>query len=341
MVLARWTSKTGWGDPELVECGPIPLMPSASALQYATSCFEGMKAFRGFDGRLRLLRPMYNMKRMESSAARISLPAFDTQELLNLIKRLCAYEAPKWLPPSQAGSALYIRPTLMGTDISLGFKIPEEAILCIFLMYWPAPNGLGGIKLLTSNENSVRAFPGGTGAAKIGANYGPSLAEHTRARENGCDQVLWLFGPDREVTEAGGANMFVMLRSPDGQLQIITAPLDEDRLILAGGTRRNLLELARTMFASDREDGIEKCLVTERKIGMPEVVSAHNDGRLVGMFVAGTAFWVQPVLEVRHEGSTLTLDKDISGHVSVLRQRYTDIVFGREQSDWMEMVDEP
>ncbi|KAL7963530.1 aminotransferase [Trichoderma compactum] len=104
-------------------------MPSASALQYATHCFEGMKVFRGYDGRLRLFRPLYNCERMLKSATRISLPAFDPRELLKLIHKLCKLEALKWLPRDKPGSALYLRPTMIGSDSSLGFKVPEEAQL--------------------------------------------------------------------------------------------------------------------------------------------------------------------------------------------------------------------
>ncbi|KAL5094344.1 hypothetical protein Trisim1_006934 [Trichoderma cf. simile WF8] len=95
MITASWTEERGWSNPQVVPYGPISLMPSASALQYATQCFEGMKVFRGYDGRLRLFRPLYNCERMLKSATRISLPAFDPRELLKLIHKLCELEAPK------------------------------------------------------------------------------------------------------------------------------------------------------------------------------------------------------------------------------------------------------
>lgn len=124
---------------------------------------------------------------MLKSAARISLPLFDPQELLKLIHKLCELEAPKWLPKNKPGSALYLRPTIIGSDSSLGFKVPDEAQLYIFMIYWPAPkpgaiNGgamsQAGVRLLASRESAVRAWPGGTGAAKVGGNYGLALAEH-------------------------------------------------------------------------------------------------------------------------------------------------------------------
>ncbi|OAQ65858.1 branched-chain amino acid cytosolic [Pochonia chlamydosporia 170] len=347
MLLVSWNAKHGWDTPRIVPYGPISLEPGASIFQYATNCYEGMKAFRGFDGRLRLLRPMYNCERMLASATRISLPIFEPEELLKLIKKICSVEAPKWLSKDQAGSALYIRPTMIGTDTSLGVKVPEQALLCIFLTYWPNPyqqvSGVTpklGSRLLASSGHSVRAWPKGTGEAKIGANYGPALVEHAEARRRGYDQILWLFGPDRHITEAGGSNIFVMWWTSEGVLQLITPPLDEDKLILAGGTRRNLLELSRDMFAVDEENGAARCEVLERKITMFEVQQAADEGRLAAVFVAGTAFWVYPVAEICFNGRDIMVDVGRVPHVAMLRSRLEDIVYGREESSWVDIVEE-
>ncbi|KKP07685.1 hypothetical protein THAR02_00221 [Trichoderma harzianum] len=229
MITASWTGERGWSNPQVVPYGLISLMPSASALQYATQCFEGMKVFRGYDGRLRLFRPLYNCERMLKSATRISLPAFDPRELLKLIRKLCELEAPKWQPKDKPGSVLYLRPTMIGSDSSLGFKVPEEAQLYIFMVYWPAPNPVtvnAGTRLLASSMSAVRAWPRGTGSAKVGGNYGPALAEHGLAKKQGYDQVLWLFGPDRQITEAGAMNIFVIWKTLSGALQVVTPPLD-------------------------------------------------------------------------------------------------------------------
>ncbi|KAH7222661.1 aminotransferase [Fusarium redolens] len=215
MIVVSWTSQHGWEAPRVVPYSPISLMPTASALQYATQCFKGMKVFRGYDGRLRLFRPLFNCERLRNSASRIALPSFDPKELLKLIHKLCALESPKWLPKDNPGAALYIRPTLIGSDSSLGFKAPEEVY-----------------------ELVVRAWPGGTGAAKVGGNYAAALAEHIQAKERGFNQVLWLYGPDRQITEAGAANIFVIWKTASGSLQMLTSPLDENNLILAGNTRR-------------------------------------------------------------------------------------------------------
>ena len=344
MILVPWSSQCGWSVPEVIPFGPLPLLPGASVCQYATNCFEGMKVFRGFDGRLRLLRPLFNCNRMVASAERISLPKFDPEQLLKLIHKICATEAPKWLPKEQGGSSLYVRPTLMGTDASLGFKVPEEALLVIFMMYWPPPpkplpGTTIGQKLLASSETSVRAWPKGTGEAKIGANYGPALFEHREARRRGYDQILCLFGPDRLITEAGATNFFAMIRSESGELELATPPHDDDMLILRGGTRRNVLELSRQMFR-ETEGDVERLQITERKIPISELVQAHDAGRLVSVFVVGTAFWIQPVSEIHVDGRDINPPIGQTPHVAVLRERLESIVYGKEASDWMDIVDE-
>lgn len=159
MIVVSWTAGGGWSCPEAIPYGPLSLMPTTSALHYATECFEGMKAFRGYDGLIRLFRPLYNCQRMLASASRVSLPEFDPRELLELIRKLCALEGAKWL--SEPGSSLYIRPSLIGSDSSLGFKVPDEALLYIFLIYWPKGTpepsmaktpSMEGLKLLSSPE---------------------------------------------------------------------------------------------------------------------------------------------------------------------------------------------
>lgn len=106
MVTALWTEERGWDAPELKPYGAFSIMPTASVLHYATECFEGLKLYRGYDGKLRLFRVSRNCERMRKSAARIALPDFDPKELEKLIKALCAQDGNKWLPKSRPGSFL-------------------------------------------------------------------------------------------------------------------------------------------------------------------------------------------------------------------------------------------
>lgn len=355
MVVASWTEKQGWADPELVPYGPLPLLPSASVLQYATSCYEGMKVFRGIDGKLRLFRPKRNCLRMVASAARISLPTFDPEELLGLIKKLCAVEAPKWLPKENTCSFLYIRPTLMGSDSSLGFEVPKAALLVIFMTFWPAykinptlthigsekPNTGSGLRLLASRENEVRAWPGGTGAAKVSANYGPALLAHGYSKSKGFDQVLWLFGEDCKITEAGSTNLFVIWKK-GGKLYLVTPPLDEG-LILPGVTRQSILDLSRDRFKKvekNMDQEAEPLEVVEISFTIFDVIAAADKGRLKAVFAVGTAFFVNPVSHIHFRGRDINIDVDSVPHPSMLRNWLNDAMFGKESSQWVEEVGE-
>lgn len=138
MLTCKWTWENIREPPQILPYGPILLMPTPSIIHYATSCFKGMKLFRGDDSRLRLFQPQLNCSCFLDSALRISLLAFDPNEILNLIK-ICAYKASKWLPIDQTGCFLYARATPFASESSLGFEIPREAQLVVMLSRWPVP----------------------------------------------------------------------------------------------------------------------------------------------------------------------------------------------------------
>lgn len=283
IILCTWNHKTGWSAPELKPYGPISLMPTASVLHYATECFEGMKAYRGHDGRLRLFRPDCNARRLLMSSTRIALPVFDPDEVEKLVTALMATDGPKWLPRDRPGSFLYLRPAIIGTHPQLGVQTPKEALLFVTASFMPRMDTIpGGLRLLTNPEDTVRAWVGGFGYAKLGANYGPGLLATQEAKSRGYGQILWLYGPEGFCTEAGASNFFVVWKcKTTGKTQIVTAPLD-DRLILDGITRRSLLQLSRERFGDEVE-------VVERKYTIDELMEAGRDGRLVEAFTSGTA----------------------------------------------------
>ncbi|KAK5171352.1 uncharacterized protein LTR77_004496 [Saxophila tyrrhenica] len=364
MVTAKWTVESGWEAPELKPYGAFSIMPTASVLHYATECFEGLKLYRGNDRKLRLFRVSRNCERMRKSAARIALPDFDPRELEKLIKALCARDGAKWLPKDRPGF-LYLRPTMIATDAALGVQRPKEALLYIILACFPdmskslgapAPpalngtvNGDGhakpassGLKLLASNEDSVRAWPGGFGFAKVGANYGPSLVAQGEARARGFDQVLWLFGSECYVTEAGASNFFVVWRNKEtGRLELVTAPLEE-RIILEGVTRASVLQLAKQRLAKSIE-GIEAVDVVEKRFVMDDIISAYKDGRLVEAFAAGTAFFIAPVGHIHFRGKEIqvpTEEGESGVYTRVIKQWLMDIMYGPEEHEWGVVVDE-
>lgn len=214
-----------------------------------------------------------------------------------------------------------------------------------------------GLKLLASQEG-VRAWPGGFGYAKVGANYGPSLMATAEARSRGYDQVLWLL--DGLVTEAGASNFFVVWRTREGVLQLVTAPLD-GKIILDGITRRSILQLAKERLIDGRA-GLEKIEIVERNYSMDEVVEAVREGRLVEAFGAGTAvstpptsvstcvdtkhppqFFVAPVAIVSYKDEDLQIPMvrgDSGEYAALIKSWLVNIMYGKEEHEWGVVVEE-
>ncbi|KAI9738466.1 MAG: hypothetical protein M1818_005363 [Claussenomyces sp. TS43310] len=341
MITAVWSASTGWAAPELKPYGPFSIMPNASVLHYATECFEGMKAYRGFDGALRLFRPDCNTRRMLTSATRISLPAFEPSELEKLIVNLMAIDGAKFLPEDQPGKFIYIRPTMIGTHAGLGVQIPSEAMLYVIATYMPVlSEPTHGMKLLASQNDMVRAWPGGFGYAKVGANYGPSLIAQQEAKSRGYDQVLWLLGNEGSVTEAGASNFFVVWKSKEGKLQLVTAPL-ADKIILDGVTRRSVLQLVRERL-SDNKTGLQPLEIVERKYTMTEVAEAYDDDRIVEAFACGTAFFVVGVSDIHHRGKDLKIPVvrgNAGEYATLIKSWLKNIMYGKEQHEWGYIVE--
>ena len=362
MITCQWDAGTGWEAPRLVPYGPISLMPTASVLQYATTCFEGMKIYRGFDGKLRLFRPDRNCARMLVSSTRISLPGFPPEEFQKLIETLMSVDGPKWLPKSRPGAFLYLRPTMIGNSYSLGVQKPKRALLyimaCCFPPYDDPSGSLGpprsvssslgvaskpGLKLLASREDTIRAWPGGFGYAKVGANYGPSLLAQGEARERGYDQILWLLGADCQITEAGASNFFVVWRNGKGQIELVTAPLD-DKVILDGVVRRSVLELAAERL-SKQHGNLEPITIVQRRFTMSDLLEANANGQLLEAFAAGTAFFISPVSIIHSRGQDLDFELKEDGgtigpYAKVLKAWLKAIMYGEEAHRWGVVVPE-
>lgn len=170
MLTCEWDAETGWAAPRIHPYGNLSITPSASALHYASECFEGLKAYKDGNGQVRLFRPHMNIARFVTSAQRLALPAFDGEALLDIIKVLLKTDE-SWIP-EVAGYSLYIRPTLIATNASLGVAPPNRVLL--FVICSPVGpyyrTGFSAVSLY-AEDKFVRAWPGGTGAYKIGA-YG-------------------------------------------------------------------------------------------------------------------------------------------------------------------------
>ncbi|CAG8954217.1 hypothetical protein HYFRA_00005837 [Hymenoscyphus fraxineus] len=353
MLTVTWLEGKGWGTPKIVPYGPLTIMPTASCLHYATQCFEGMKIYRGYDGKLRLFRPDRNCARLVTSSARVSLPIFNPLELEKLLKALMKIDGAKWLPKSEPGNFLYLRPAVIGNGEQLGVSAPPEVLLFVIAVPWPdlstgwnpsTDKKAPGLKLLAS-KNDTRAWPGGFGYAKVGANYGPSFVASTEGRKKGYDQILWLFGPDFQVTEAGASNFFIIWTTKEGKKQLITAPLD-DKIILDGVTRRSVLELARERFIAGSEyldSNIKPLEVVERTFTMAEVVEAKNENRIVEAFVSGTAYFITPVsaINFQEEEFSIPMGGGETGYFAgALKTWLMDIKYGNVDHPWGVVVEE-
>lgn len=228
-----------------------------------------MKAYRGVDDKIRLFRPELNMHRMNITAQRSGLPSFDGDELIKCMARLIAIDA-EWVPHIEAAS-LYIRPTLIGIDPTLGVASSDSALLYTILTpvgtYFDKSKS-GAVSLL-ADPRFVRAWPGGVGDRKMGSNYGPTIQIQKVASEKGLAQVLWLYGEEHQITEAGTMNLFMYYINEDGEKELLTPPLNG--LILPGVTRASVLQLARMW---------NKCKVREGVFTMPQVCQLLKEERV-------------------------------------------------------------
>ncbi|XP_061300386.1 branched-chain-amino-acid aminotransferase, cytosolic isoform X4 [Pezoporus flaviventris] len=329
MLIIEWSLASGWEKPYIKPLENLSLHPASSSLHYAVELFEGMKAYRGVDGKIRLFRPTLNMERMARSARRATLPHFDQNELLECIRKLVEVEK-EWVPYSTTAS-LYIRPTLIGTEPSLGVKKPTKALLYVILSpvgpYF-ASGSFNPISLW-ADPKYVRAWKGGTGDCKLGANYGSSIYAQQEALEFGCQQVLWLYGEDHQITEVGTMNLFLYWINEDGENELATPPLDG--IILPGVTRQSILDLAHNWG---------EFKVSERYITMSDLTAALEEDRVKEMFGAGTACIVCPISKILYKGKHLHIPTMENGPQLTTRflNKLSDIQYGREDSDWAVLV---
>ncbi|KAG1794368.1 aminotransferase [Suillus plorans] len=340
MLRIPWTDATGWGAPSIVPFSTINLCPGTTMLHYAQSLFEGMKAYRHADDTVTLFRPEMNMKRMNTSAQRLLLPTFSSDSLIECIKALIAVDR-RWIP-KEPGHSLYIRPTLIATNSTLAIAPPKEALL--FVIACPVgpyyPQGFKPVPLYGTTEYT-RAAPGGIGAYKLAANYGPCIIAQKCAANWGYTQNLWLHGPEHWLTEAGMMNLFVVIKDSGGVTELITPPLDG--MILPGVTRDSVLVLARNHVS-----GV-KCLrglpdaikVSERPINMGEIIQSSKEGRLVELFGTGTAAIITPVERIGYNGGDIMIPTGEDGMGPVSRPLWTELVgiqTGAVKSDWNHVV---
>ena len=306
MFVADFQEEKGWYDPRVEPYAPFPLDPATAVLHYGQSLFEGLKAFRGRDGKIRLFRPDKHVARLNRTAERMCIPPLDPDLILRSWTTLVDVDR-DWAP-SSVGTSLYIRPTIIASEPFLGVRPAKEYLYYVIVSpvgpYYPEGLAPTRIKVI---ENYVRAVAGGLGEAKTSANYAASLYAAEEAKHEGFTQVLWLDGVEhRWIEEVGTSN--IMLKIAD---EVITPPLGGT--ILAGVTRDTALALLKSW-------GVR---VSERRITIDEVVTAADKGTLQEVWATGTAAVISPVGELAYKGRRIVVNQ---GKIGATAQKLYDTI---------------
>lgn len=317
MFLMNYEEGKGWHNPRIVPFENISLSPAAMVFHYGQEIFEGLKAYRGADGAVRLFRPIENIRRMNNSAERLCIPTVPEDLYLEALKTLVEVEK-DWVP-SEPDTSLYLRPFIIATDPHLGVHASKTYIFCIITSpvgsYYP--EGLSPVKIMIESED-VRAVRGGTGYAKCGGNYAASLRAGTKAEEKGYSQVLWLDGiTRRNIEEVGAMNVMFKING-----KIVTPALTGS--VLPGITRKSCIELL-------KDWGYE---VEERAVSIDELIAAAADGSLEEAWGTGTAAVVSPIGEISFEGKTHEISGFKIGELTQkLYDKLTGIQWGKAPDD--------
>lgn len=317
MFLMNYEEGKGWHNPRIVPFENISLSPAAMVFHYGQEIFEGLKAYRGADGAIRLFRPIENIRRMNNSAERLCIPTVPEDLYLEALKTLVEVEK-DWVP-SEPDTSLYLRPFIIATDPHLGVHASKTYIFCIITSpvgsYYP--EGLSPVKIMIESED-VRAVRGGTGYAKCGGNYAASLRAGTKAEEKGYSQVLWLDGVTRRnIEEVGAMNVMFKING-----KIVTPALTGS--VLPGITRKSCIELL-------KDWGYE---VEERAVSIDELIAAAADGSLEEAWGTGTAAVVSPIGEISFEGKVHEISGFKIGELTQkLYDKLTGIQWGKAPDD--------
>lgn len=269
-----------WDEGGLTDQASITMSECACVLQYAQTCFEGLKAYTTVDGRIVCFRPDLNASRMADSCRRMKMPVFPEERFLKAVEETVRANA-QWVPPYCSGASLYVRPFMFGSNAVIGVKPASEFQFRVFATP-VGPYFKGGIKPLTVRISDFdRAAPRGTGHIKAGLNYAMSLYAIVDAHEQGYDENVYVDSATRtHIEETGGANIIFVTR--DGKL--VTPKSDT---ILPSITRRSLLQVARDYL------GME---VEEREVALAEIGDFAECG------LCGTAAVISPVGKIVDHG---------------------------------------
>ncbi|MEE1281401.1 MAG: branched-chain amino acid aminotransferase [Acutalibacteraceae bacterium] len=278
------TYKDGkWDNGALIDDDTITMSECACVLQYAQTCFEGLKAYTTADGRIVCFRPDLNAQRMADTCKRLEMPVLSTEQFVEAIKEVVlANEA--YVPPFGSGATLYIRPFMFGINAVIGVKPADEYQFRVFTTP-VGPYFKGGAKPITIKVSDFdRAAPNGTGNVKAGLNYAMSLHPIVTAHAEGYDENLYLDPATRtKVEETGGANFLFITKDN----KVITPKSDS---ILPSITRRSLMTVAKEYLGLETE---------EREVYLDELKDFAE------CCLCGTAAVVSPVGKIVDHGNEI------------------------------------
>ena len=307
MFMMEYHEGQGWHDPRIVPYAPFSMDPACCVLHYGQAIFDGLKAFRGKDGQIRIFRLPDHAARVNRSGHYLCMPEIPEEMIIESIRALVEIDQ-RWVP-SKHGTSLYIRPTVIATETFLGVHPSHSYLYYVIVSPVGAyyKEGMNPVRILAT-EKYVRAVKGGLGAAKTAGNYAASLFGAEEAAKAGYTQVLWLDGVEHKYLDEVGT-MNIMVKIGD---EIATPPLNG--AILDGMTRRSVLQLL-------RDWGMK---VNERPISIDEVLAAAKAGTLE-MWGTGTAAVISPVGELGYKGEKYVIN---GGKTGVLTQKLYDTIVG-------------
>lgn len=310
--------KDGAWDAGVMTADPnITMSECACVLQYAQTCFEGMKAYTTEDGRIVCFRPDLNATRMVQSAQRLKMPPFPEDRFLDAIIQTVRANA-AWVPPYGSGASLYLRPFMFGYDSIIGVKPANEYQFRVFATP-VGPYFKGGMKPIHVRISDFdRAAPRGTGHVKAGLNYAMSLYAIVDAHEQGYDENIYLDSGSRKyIEETGGANIIFIKGNT-----LVTPKSDT---ILPSITRRSIVHVAKEYL------GME---VEEREVALEEIDQFEECG------LCGTAAVISPVGSIDDHGRLIHY-AGCGPKIQKLYDTLTGIQMGRIQAPegWIQVIE--
>lgn len=311
-----------WGELEISSSPQISMHMGATCLHYGQESFEGLKAYRGKDGRIRLFRYDENAKRMRTSAEGIMLAEVPQSLFQEAVEKVVKLNE-RFVPPHGTGASLYIRPLLIGTGPQVGVRPADEFLFMVFVMpvgpYFK--EGFKPVDIMITRDHD-RAAPLGTGHLKVGGNYAASMTSVAEAHEAGFATALYLDAREKKyIDEAGPANFFAIKDN--------TFITPDSSSILPSITNKSLQQIATDM-------GMK---VEKRHIEVGELETFEETG------ACGTAAVITPIRKIvdKDNGKTYTYgDGSNPGPVTAkLYERLTGIQYGdvEDPYGWITILD--